>query len=70
MDYGYLKHLSSEQLRTLKLRYADARGNSWEYKLFCAVDRVLTDREGITHFKTATQGDCVHYEPLLNPKGI
>jgi len=70
MDFGYLKHLSNEQLRTLKLRYAHAKGNTWEDKLFHAVDRVLTDREGVTHFKTHKPGDCVLMDPLLNPKGI
>jgi hypothetical protein len=70
MDYSYLKHLSDSQLRTLKVRYATARGNSWEHKLFCAVDRVLTDREGVTHFKTGRVGDCIGFDPLLNPKGI
>jgi hypothetical protein len=70
MDYSYLKHLSDVQLRTLKVRYAMARGNTWEHKLFCAVDRVLTDREGVTHFRTNRVGDCTHMDPLMNPKGI
>ena len=41
-----LMELTDDQLRTVKLRYANARGGSLEHRIYIDVDRILRSREG------------------------
>lgn len=44
-----LLELSNDQLRAIKLRYADARGGSYEHRMYTEADRILLRREGVMH---------------------
>ena len=47
-----LRSLNNDQLRAIKLRTADAKGGTHDYRLFCFVDRLLREREKVTVFRT------------------
>ena len=42
-----LKVMTNEQLRAIKIRLSEAKGNTAEHKLFTRVDRLLRSREGM-----------------------
>jgi len=41
-----LQAMSTEELRAIKLRFSEAKGNTHEHKMFTMVDRIIRSREG------------------------
>ena len=48
---NHLRSLDNAQLRAIKIRTAEAKGGSYDYRLFCFVDRLLRTREVIRVFR-------------------
>ena len=66
IDFEFLGNMDCDTLRRLKLALSECRSGSTGYQMFRQVDRLLTDREGITHFKTALVGECALVDPYVN----
>ena len=47
----HLRSLDNTQLRAIKIRTAEAKGGSYDHRLFCYVDGLLKDREVIRVFR-------------------